>query len=285
MLRARDVSTIEGNFIDVLEHIPGRKDEKQEYFGSLNIRVPKTNYEVMWGALKERLHASGAASAVFECLRARMPTRLKELLQRSRRGSPVALRANEPAIVGDFFFQNGHLRRIGEVFFEYLESRRARLSRGTFTGKAAGLPANGSGKEYEIALSFAGEDRSIAEEVAHRLHSQGVRVFYDAFEQADMLGKDLAAHLAGIYKDRAQYCAMFISAHYVRKAWPQLERQHAQARALTQQGEYILPIRLDAATVPGLSPTIGYFDARGKAADEIAEVLLLKIRKANRNRR
>ncbi|MGH9764892.1 MAG: TIR domain-containing protein, partial [Blastocatellia bacterium] len=96
--------------------------------------------------------------------------------------------------------------------------------------------------------------------------------------QVEMWGKDLTAHLADIYREKADYCAMFISKHYARKAWPQLERQHAQARALAQKKEYILPIRLDDAQVPGLSPTIAYTDARGRGPEGLADLLFRKIR-------
>jgi hypothetical protein len=128
------------------------------------------------------------------------------------------------------------------------------------------------------SVSFAGENRSVVEIVAQELKAAGVRVFYDAFEQVSLLGKDLAAHLADGYRKQARYCAMFISAHYVRKAWPQLERQHAQARALAEKREYILPVRLDDVEVPGLSPTIGYLDARNMNPKAIAAILLKKIR-------
>lgn len=33
--------------------------------------------------------------------------------------------------------------------------------------------------EYDIALSFAGEDRKYAEKLALKLRDKGVRVFYD----------------------------------------------------------------------------------------------------------
>ena len=36
--------------------------------------------------------------------------------------------------------------------------------------------------EYEVALSFAGEDRTFAEAVAKSLRSKGIEVFYDDFE-------------------------------------------------------------------------------------------------------
>lgn len=273
MLRAKDVVAIERDFISVLEHSPGTKRQKQEYFKSKAIRVPKTSYESMWYVLKDRLRRGGAASAVFEYLRAHMPNRLKELLQQARRGKLVIIRSSDPAIIGDFFFQNGKLRRIGNLYLENLYSQGGRLVKGTFNTNSIK-----SKKPYEIALSFAGEDRSFVDQVARELQSMGVRLFYAAFEEVNLFGKDLSAHLALIYKDQADYCAIFISADYARKAWPQFERQHAQARALTQQKEYILPIRLDDADVPGLSPTIGYFDARSKAPSAVASILFRKIR-------
>jgi hypothetical protein len=277
MLLAKDVVPIEDAFVNVLEHISGTKAEKQAYFQSRGMRVPRTNYESMWHVLTNRLHHSGAAQTVFECLQARMPERLRELLRIAARGKAVELRMNEPAIVWDFFFQNGHLRRVGELFLEHRQSHPGRPPRPV----AAGTPVQ-TEKPYEVALSFAGEDRSFVESVANELRATGVRVFYDAYEEVDLLGKDLAAHFAGIYKDRANYCAMFISVHYARKAWPQFERQHAQARALIEKREYILPIRLDDAEVPGLPTTIGYMDARAKSPKEVARVLLEKVRRTAR---
>lgn len=274
MLFAKDVVAVEDDFINVLEHIPGTKADKQEYFQSRGIKVPRTNYGLMWEVLTERLHHSGAAQIVFECLQTRIPPRLKELLRIAVRGKAVELRVNEAAIVWDLFFRNGHLRRIGILFLENRPVQNGRVVRPV----APTVPVE-TGKPYEVALSFAGEDRAFVEAIAHDLRARGIRIFYDAFEQVDLLGKDLAAHFADIYKRRAHYCAMFISAHYVSKAWPQLERQHAQSRAIAEKREYILPIRLDDSEVPGLPTTIGYFDARAKSPKEVAAVLFDKVRR------
>ena len=45
-------------------------------------------------------------------------------------------------------------------------------------------------EKYDIALSFAGENRVYVEEVAQALRSAGVSVFYDKFEQAGLWGKE-----------------------------------------------------------------------------------------------
>jgi len=274
MLLAKDIVPIEGALIRVLEHVPGTKAQKQEYFLTRGIRVPRTNYDALWEALTARLHHSGVASAVFELLRIRMPSRLKELLRQAERGRAVNLRAFEPAIVTNFLFGNGNLRRVGELFLEDVRSAGVTIGKVPTLQRAAIRRT----KPYEIALSFAGEDRAFVDGVARELSSAGVRVFYDAFEKVNLLGKDLTAHFAEIYGKRAHYCAMFISQHYVRKAWPQFERQHAQARALAEKWEYILPIRLNSSEVPGISSTIGYLDARGLSPKEVAEILHQKCR-------
>src|SRR5260370_27497343 len=177
MLLAKDVVPIERDFISVLERIPGTKAEKQGYFQSKGIRVPRTNYESMWEVLTERLHHSGAAQSVFECLQAHMPDRLRELLRIAARGRAVELRVNEPAIVGDFFFQNGHLRRVGELFLEHRPAHPGRPPKPV----AAAAPVQ-TAKSYEIAISFAGENRQLVGQVAVALDRKGVKGFYDEFE-------------------------------------------------------------------------------------------------------
>src|SRR2546429_9687107 len=112
--------------------------------------------------------------------------------------------------------------------------------------------------DYDIALSFAGEDRQRVEELAALLVEDGVRVFYDLYEQAVLWGKDLYQHLQSVYRDRAQYCLVFVSSHYARKLWAKHELRQAQARAFREHHEYILPVRLDDTEIPGLNATVGY---------------------------
>ena len=106
--------------------------------------------------------------------------------------------------------------------------------------------------DYDVCLSFAGEDRPYVEAVADALRERGVRVFYDMYEQANLWGKDLYVHLADVYQNRARYCVLFVSRHYAKKVWTSHERQNAQARAIGGSKEYILPARFDRTEVPGL---------------------------------
>lgn len=134
--------------------------------------------------------------------------------------------------------------------------------------------------EYEVAISFAGEQRGAAEAIAKLLKAAGVTVFYDRDEKADLWGKDLYLHLSEIYQRRAQYCILLASREYGQKVWTNHERQSAQARALSEKGkEYILPVRMDDTEIPGLPASVGFLDFRREGAEGVANAFLEKTKK------
>ena len=132
-------------------------------------------------------------------------------------------------------------------------------------------------REYDVALSFAGEDRHHAERLAELLRAEEYSVFYDEYELAKLWGKDLYVYLSSVYKDQAEYCVMFLSKHYARKMWTNRERQSAQARAFEENQEYILPVRLDDTEIPGILPTVGYLDLRSMTIEQVHQVLVAKL--------
>ena len=92
-----------------------------------------------------------------------------------------------------------------------------------------------------MALSYASEDRAYAEFLAQSLRQRGVKVFYDRYEKAALWGQNLYTYLSDLYQNQALYSVLFLSQHYASKLWTSHERKAAQARALKEQGEYILP--------------------------------------------
>ena len=132
-------------------------------------------------------------------------------------------------------------------------------------------------QEYDVALSFAGEDREHAKELADLLNTNGYSCFYDDDELATLWGKNLYDYLSSVYKDRARYCVMFLSKHYEQKLWTNHERQNAQARAFKENLEYILLVRLDDTEIPGIPPTIAYLDLRSNTIEEVYEALDKKL--------
>ncbi len=73
--------------------------------------------------------------------------------------------------------------------------------------------------EYDVALSFAGENRAVVERFATLLKAQGLKVFYDTWEQASLWGRNLYQHLDEVYSKKARFCVMFLSTQYAAKAW------------------------------------------------------------------
>ncbi len=131
--------------------------------------------------------------------------------------------------------------------------------------------------DFDVALSFAGEDRAYVEEVAATLGRIGLRVFYDKYEVVSLWGKDLYSHLTEIYFQRAKYTVVFISKHYRRKLWTNHERKAAQARAFQEHQEYILPARFDRTQIPGILPTIGYINLKDYSPVEFAMLVKQKV--------
>ena len=132
---------------------------------------------------------------------------------------------------------------------------------------------------YDVALSYAGEDRYYVKQVAEILRDSGVNVFYDEFEESNLWGKNLYTYLGEIYRDRARYTIMFCSKSYAAKMWTNHERESAQERAFRENSEYILPARFDDTAIPGLPTTVAYIDLREKTPYEFCEIIGRKLNK------
>jgi hypothetical protein len=131
--------------------------------------------------------------------------------------------------------------------------------------------------EYDVCLSFAGENRMFVGRVANHLKGKGVRVFYDKYERIELWGRDLYTHLDRIYRQAAKYCVVFVSKHYASKLWSNHERRSAQARAFEENREYILPARFDDTEIPGIPGTLGYLDLRRVGPTALAESVIEKL--------
>jgi glucokinase len=131
--------------------------------------------------------------------------------------------------------------------------------------------------EYEVALSYASEDRPYVRRVAERLAAQGISFFYDEFAKTLMWGAELPETFNDIFGGRARFAIAFISEHYISKPWPMHEGRSALAKALVEHRTYFLPVKLDDSELPGLRRTIGYVDARSTSAEQLADMILEKL--------
>lgn len=132
--------------------------------------------------------------------------------------------------------------------------------------------------DFDVAFSFAGEDREYVDQVAELLKKEGIKVFYDKFETVDLWGKDLGLHFDYIYRKSARYCIPFISKSYKKKVWTNYEIRTAIAAAIQTNEEYILPARFDDTEIDGIRPTLGFIDLRNYSPEEFAGLVIAKIK-------
>jgi hypothetical protein len=130
--------------------------------------------------------------------------------------------------------------------------------------------------EFDVAPSFAEEDRDRVLPIVDRLKALGVEVFYDKDREVEMWGQDRIEYFSETFSHRARFVLLFSSQHYVSK-WTRLQSRAAMARALEDHTEYVLPIRIDDTPVPGLLPTIAYLDMRVHSDEVIAQAVAQKL--------
>lgn len=85
-------------------------------------------------------------------------------------------------------------------------------------------------KPYDFALSFAGENRDLAERLSHRLLEQEISVFYDKNEQHRILASNVEDYLAPIYRSEAEYVVVLLSKDYPKKIWTKFESEQFRER-------------------------------------------------------
>lgn len=133
--------------------------------------------------------------------------------------------------------------------------------------------------EYDVAFSFASEDREYVRLVSEFLHRKSIKVFYDEFKEGDMWGRKLGDYFDSIFKQNAKYCVVYISKYYARKVWTMHEFRAALARAAGSTEFFILPARFDNSELDGLPTTLKSVDISGRKPEQFAEIVASKISK------
>lgn len=83
---------------------------------------------------------------------------------------------------------------------------------------------------YDFALSFAGENRDLAEALTEALGSREISVFYDKNEQHRILANDVEEYLAPVYRSESQFVVALLSKDYPRKIWTKFESDNFKHR-------------------------------------------------------
>jgi hypothetical protein len=232
------------------------------------IGVPTTNSGRR--ALEPYLFLSFAMIALSRCIDMPLPHHTET------RGCPLDYCDTVQEI--DRFFQGGRLcdecerilqtkRRNGEITAEQLDSVKKLL-----------LRARGRDYEYDVAMSFAGSERELAEQLSAIIRKAGFKVFYDDFYAEEIVGKNLTDFFDEVYRKTSRFCVIIVSHEYARRMWTTLERQRAQARHRQEMGnDYIIPIVVEYEDLSGLLETTGYLSLERYSLERIAEILIGRL--------
>lgn len=137
--------------------------------------------------------------------------------------------------------------------------------------------------KYDVALSFASEQREYVEQVANQLSILGISFFYDNHDKINLWGKNLIKYLEKVYYQDSRYCVMFISRDYKDKCWTKYESECIQERIFLQNEnddfqQYILPVKFDDTKIPGVQESLGYIQAQETSPIELARMICDKIK-------
>jgi hypothetical protein len=88
---------------------------------------------------------------------------------------------------------------------------------------------------FDVALSFAVEDREAVFAIAKCLRSHGVSVFCVEFETSPLWGDELPQHLVDVYLRWARYAVVFVSVDYRDKLWLRDDLMSPLVRALNSR--------------------------------------------------
>jgi hypothetical protein len=118
--------------------------------------------------------------------------------------------------------------------------------------KEVGFTQVDYGEPYDVALSFAGEDREFAEHLRDALEDLNHVVFYDHAEQHRILGEDVEAYLGPIYASGSRYVLTVLGEMYGVKRWTLFEAEKYKDRI--DKGQ-VLPIWSTKVPASAFDPT------------------------------
>lgn len=139
------------------------------------------------------------------------------------------------------------------------------------------IPTNEESHVYDVVFSLAGEQKKFSQEIKDLFAESGLNCWIYTEQEAELAGADLTSYLQDLFMKQSKFCLIIISQDYVKKIWTGLERQYIFSKWM-KDNKYIIPVDFDGSKLPGLPDTIGYIPLNGRTANQIAEIILDKIK-------
>lgn len=134
--------------------------------------------------------------------------------------------------------------------------------------KKCGFRAGDLDFDFDFAISFAGENRTLAREIKSQLETLDFSVFFDELFEANYLGQAWHKTFMEIFSARSRFVVCLLDKHHLEKIWPTFERECFVPRVADAA---VIPIYLDKSSFPGIpKDTVGIpFSATDIKPDEL----------------
>lgn len=195
---------------------------------------------------------------------------LRNSFYRAMKALPEVIREHELSDI--LIFENGTLTIDDPVFRFYLDHL-------DFSRVRSQVNIRRLGYEYDVAVSFAGSDRTVVESLVDVLKARGLEVFYDFDSQAILWGKDLRVELGRVYSEDAQFMVVCLSDEYPESDWPAFEFEIGKNAANKRTEDYLLPLIVGSSrpSIIGLPASTGHIDLAHRSLEEVADLLQEKL--------
>lgn len=114
-------------------------------------------------------------------------------------------------------------------------------------------------KSYLLAVSYASEQRYYVEEFVSYFKKKKISIYYDRFEQQQMIGKLLHEKLQSVYTEETLYRIIFLSDSYINKPITKMEAEFILADNIYNKN-FLFIFKFDDSNLPGLNPNFVYSD-------------------------
>src|SRR5689334_2386433 len=107
-------------------------------------------------------------------------------------------------------------------------------------------------QQFDLAVSFAGAQRPLAERFARACESLSLSVFYDRNVTEEMWGHDFIQQFRRVYGgELARYVVSFLSAEYFAGPYPMDEFDSANTYAIQRRDDpFLLPVTVGDVQIP-----------------------------------
>jgi formylglycine-generating enzyme len=99
--------------------------------------------------------------------------------------------------------------------------------------------------KYDVAISFAEEDKPIAKIISSALKDIGLVSYFYEDENAENWGENLFNIIINRYREEARFSLILISKNYLHKKWANIERQIIETIPAREGSAYLLPLIID----------------------------------------